>query len=65
MPVMKELQLREAETTLSAGVDVAERGGADHLTKHGRPAAVVISYKQWDKLNKVPSFADFSSPPGA
>jgi antitoxin Phd len=56
---MKELQLREAKTTLSAVVDAAERGEPTTITKHGRRAAVVISYKQWDKLkNKVPSFAD-------
>jgi prevent-host-death family protein len=56
---MKELQLREAKTTLSAVVDEAERGEPTTITKHRRRAAVVISYKQWDKLkNKVPSFAD-------
>ena len=56
---MKELQLREAKTTLSAVVDAAERGEPTTITKHGRRAAVVISYKQWDKLkNRVPSFAD-------
>jgi antitoxin Phd len=56
---MKELQLREAKTTLSAVVDAAERGEPTTITKHGRRAAVVISYKQWDKLeNKVPTFAD-------
>ena len=56
---MKELQLREAKTTLSAVVDAAERGEPTTITKRGRRAAVVISYKQWDKLrNKGPSFAD-------
>ena len=56
---MKELQLREAKTTLSAVVDAAERGEPTTITKYGRRAAVVISYKQWDKLkNKVPTFAD-------
>jgi prevent-host-death family protein len=40
-------------------VDAAERGEPTTITKHGRRAAVVISYRQWDKLkNRVPSFAD-------
>ena len=56
---MKELQLREAKTTLSAVVDAAEHGEPTTITKHGRPAAVVISYEEWTKLkSKVPSFAD-------
>ena len=56
---MKELQLRDAKSTLSAVVEAAERGEPTTITKHGRPAAVVISYKEWTKLKrKVPSFAD-------
>jgi prevent-host-death family protein len=56
---MKELQLREAKSTLSAVVDAAERGEPTTITKHGRPAAVVISHEEWTRLKrKVPSFAD-------
>jgi prevent-host-death family protein len=56
---MKEMQLREAKTTLSAVVDAAERGNPTTITKHGRPAAVVVSHKEWTRLkSKVPSFAD-------
>jgi prevent-host-death family protein len=56
---MKELQLREAKTTLSAVVDAAEKGRPTTITKHGRPAAVVISHAEWTKLKtRVPSFAD-------
>jgi antitoxin Phd len=56
---VKKLQLREAKTTLSAVVEAAEQGKPTTITKHGRPAAVVISYEEWTKLNrKVPSFAD-------
>jgi antitoxin Phd len=56
---MKELQLREAKSTLSSVVDAAERGEPTTITKHGRPAAVVISYEEWTRLtSKVPSFAD-------
>ena len=56
---MKELQLREAKATLSAVIEAAEQGKPTTITKHGRPAAVVISYEEWTKLkSKVPSFAD-------
>jgi prevent-host-death family protein len=56
---MRELQLRAAKTNLSAVVDAAERGEPTTITKHGRPAAVVVSYEEWTKLkSKVPSFAD-------
>jgi len=56
---MKELQLREAKTTLSAVVEAAENGEPTTITKHGRPAAVVISHAEWTKLKtRVPSFAD-------
>jgi antitoxin Phd len=56
---MKELQLREAKSTLSAVVEAAEQGEPTTITKHGRRAAVIISYEEWSKLkSKVPSFAD-------
>jgi antitoxin Phd len=56
---MKELQLREAKTTLSAVVEAAEKGEPTTITKRGRPVAVVISHAEWTKLRaRLPSFAD-------
>ena len=56
---MKELQLREAKTSLSAVVEATEKGHPTTITKHGRPAAVVISHADWTKLKaQVPTFAD-------
>src|SRR4029077_8909404 len=56
---MKQVQLREAKTTLSAVVEAAEPGEPTTITKHGRPAAVVISHAEWTRLKtRVPSFAD-------
>jgi antitoxin Phd len=56
---MKELQLRQAKITLSAVVEAAEKGEPTTITKHGRPAAVVVSHAEWSRLkNRVPSFAD-------
>jgi antitoxin Phd len=39
---MKIIGLREAKAALSAVVEAAERGEVTTITKHGRPAAVVV-----------------------
>jgi prevent-host-death family protein len=39
---MRSLQLRDAKASLSAVVDAAERGEATTITKHGKPAAMVV-----------------------
>ncbi len=39
---MKVLQLRDAKASLSAVIDAAERGEPTTITRHGRPAAVVV-----------------------
>jgi antitoxin Phd len=53
---MKEIQLREAKATLSAVVDGAVRGEPALITRHGRPEAVVVSYQEWQRLSRIPSF---------
>jgi prevent-host-death family protein len=54
------LQLRDAEASLSAVVEAAERGEATTITKHGRPAAVVVPVEDALRLYPTnrPSFAD-------
>ena len=44
---MQELQLREAKATLSAVIDQA---------RQGHPEAVVLSFEEWQRLSRVPSF---------
>ena len=53
---MREIQLREAKATLSAVVDDAMRGEPAVITRHGKPQAVVLSFKDWQRLSQVPSF---------
>jgi len=53
---MHELQLRDAKATLSAVIDQACAGRPSLITRHGRPAAVVLSYVEWERLSRVPSF---------
>ncbi len=57
---MRSLHLRDAKASLSALVEAAERGEATMITKHGRPAAVVVPVEDARRLYPVerPSFAD-------
>jgi antitoxin Phd len=53
---MREIQLREAKARLSAVVDAAARGEPSVITRHGKPAAVVVGFDEWQRLSSVPSF---------
>jgi len=53
---MREIQLRDAKATLSAVVDDAARGEPAIITRHGKREAVVLSFKEWERLSQVPSF---------
>jgi antitoxin Phd len=53
---MREIQLKDAQATLSAVVDDALRGEEFAITRHGRKEAVVISWATWERLANVPSF---------
>lgn len=53
---MREIQLREAKARLSAVVDAALRGEPAVITRHGKPQAVVLSFKDWERLSQAPSF---------
>jgi prevent-host-death family protein len=47
---MKRMQVREAKAALSALVAAAERGEATTITKHGKPAAVLVPVEDARKL---------------
>ncbi len=53
---MQEVQLRDAKASLSAVIDQARQGEASVITRHGRPAAVLLSYEEWQRLSQLPSF---------
>ncbi len=53
---MREIQLRDAKASLSAVVDEAVRGEPAIITRHGRKEAVILSFKEWERLSQVPSF---------
>ena len=56
-PPMHEIQLRDAKATLSAVIDDARQGRPAVITRHGKPAAVVLGFEDWQRLSQVPSFA--------
>jgi antitoxin Phd len=53
---MREIQLRDAKASLSAVVDEAVAGGTLVITRHGRREAVILSWSEWERLSRVPSF---------
>jgi antitoxin Phd len=57
---VRTLRLRDAKASLSAVVDAAEHGEATTITKHGRPAAVVVPVEDARQLYAIkrPSFVD-------
>ncbi|MDR3536636.1 MAG: type II toxin-antitoxin system Phd/YefM family antitoxin [Acetobacteraceae bacterium] len=53
---MQEIQLRDAKATLSAVIDSARQGNPSIITRHGKREAVVLSFEEWERLSRVPSF---------
>ncbi|TIN30481.1 MAG: type II toxin-antitoxin system Phd/YefM family antitoxin [Mesorhizobium sp.] len=47
---MKTMQVREAKAGFSALVEAAEAGEPTIITKHGKPAAAVVSVEDLQKL---------------
>ena len=50
LEAMKTWQLQEAKNHLSEVVERAVRGDQQTITRHGKPAAVVMSVEQYRKL---------------
>ena len=53
---MREIQLRDAEASLSAVVDEAMQGKPVIITRYGKRQVVVVSYEEWERLSAVPTF---------
>ena len=53
---MREIQLRDAKATLSTVIDNARQGEPSIITRHGKREAVVLSFEEWERLSRVPSF---------
>lgn len=55
---LKEMQLKDVKATLSAAVDRAVAGEPTVITRHGRKEAVLVSFEEWERVSKAPSFAE-------
>lgn len=58
---MKHVQVRDAKAELSALIAAAERGEPTTITRHGKPAAVLVPVEDARKLYphpEAPSFAE-------
>ena len=53
---MREIQLRDAKAGLSSVVDEAAQGRPAVITRHGKRQAVILGFKEWQRLSQVPSF---------
>jgi prevent-host-death family protein len=53
---MRKIQLKDAKAKLSTVIDDAVRGKPSVITRHGKREAVLLSYEEWERLSKVPSF---------
>ncbi|MEO8350506.1 MAG: type II toxin-antitoxin system Phd/YefM family antitoxin [Chthoniobacteraceae bacterium] len=51
-------QLQEAKSRLSELVQSAQKRGAQTITKHGRPVAVVLSAEAYSQLQPRPKIVD-------
>jgi prevent-host-death family protein len=55
---MHEIQLKDAKAALSAVVDKAVAGEPSVITRRGRKEAVVLSFQEYERLARVPSFGE-------
>jgi antitoxin Phd len=53
---MRKIQLKDAKANLSSVVNEAVNGEPAIITRHGKPEAVVLGFKEWERLAKVPTF---------
>jgi prevent-host-death family protein len=53
---MREIELRDAEAKLSAILDDVVGGEPAVIVRHGKLEAVILSFKEWERLTLAPSF---------
>ena len=56
---MRTVKVRDAKAEFSALVEAAERGEPTTITKHGRPAAVIVPVREAEKI--YPSKKNFGA----
>ena len=56
---MAETSIAEAKTQLTRLIHQAERGEAVHITRRGKPVAVLLSEDEYARLRQRPEQRDF------
>ena len=54
----KSVTMVEAKTHLADWVRAAESGEPVLITRHGKPEAVILAHAEYQRLARLPSFAD-------
>src|ERR1700730_7976064 len=50
---VREFQLTDAKAGLSSITDAAARGDLSIISRHGKPEAVVLGFKEWERLGRL------------
>ena len=58
---MRRMQVRDAKAGFSSLIEAAENGEPTTITRHGKPAAVVVSVEDAKRLypDETPDFAEW------
>jgi prevent-host-death family protein len=56
---MSQVSIAEAKNTLTHLIHEAERGEAIHITRHGKPVAVLLSEEAYEQLKSREQQTDF------
>jgi prevent-host-death family protein len=56
---MAQVSIAEAKNALTRLIHVAERGEAIHITRHGKPVAVLLSEEAYGQLKSQEQQTDF------
>jgi prevent-host-death family protein len=53
---MRELPLRDVKAHLSVVIDDVVQGEPVIISRHSKPQAVILSFAEWERLSRVPTF---------
>jgi len=53
---MREIDLTDAKGLLPSLIDDVVQGESLIITRHSKPKAVLVGFKEWERLARVPSF---------
>ena len=56
---MAQVSIAEAKNALTRLIHAAERGEAIHITRHGKPVAVLLSEEAYEQLKSQEQQTDF------